>query len=144
VTEEHTDEHRVTEEPRDETPESPEVTDEPLSPEDARILIGRNEVDVIDIREDGDAFAEGHLAGATHVPGGNSDSLPADLSGERALIIVCESGEQSAEVAERFRKDGRDATSIDGGMDAWRGAGLPVQPTNEAEFQGPKLKTPGT
>ena len=123
---------------------SAEQSDEPLDPEDARVLIGRGEANVIDIREDEDAFAEGHVTGAVHVPGGESDSMPDDLSDDKVLVFVCESGERSAEVADRYREEGRRVTSIDGGMKAWVSDGMPVQPRAEAEFEGPELKHPGS
>ena len=115
-----------------------------MSPEDARVLIGRDEADVIDIREDEETFAKGHLTGAVHVPGGDLESLPDDLSQDSTLLVVCESGERSAEVAAKFRDEGRSATSIEGGMDSWVSSGLPVQPRVEEEFEGPELKQPGT
>ncbi len=127
----------------DQKEDLPEVADEPLSPDDARVLIGRGEVDVIDIREDQDVFAEGHVVGAAHVPGGDRDSLPDDLSQDRPLVVVCESGERSAEVAEKLREERESVTSIEGGMEAWVGTGHPVQPDARTEFEGPTLKQPG-
>ena len=121
-----------------------ELSDEPLSPDDARTLIGKDEADVIDIREDEDAFAEAHLAGAAHVPGGDSEALPDDLSEDKTIVLVCESGERSAELAAKWREDGRSATSIQGGMRAWKSSGMPVQPHPGSEFEGPNLRPPGT
>jgi rhodanese-related sulfurtransferase len=123
---------------------APDKPDQPLSPEDARTMIGSGEAEVIDIREDEEAFAEGHLVGAAHVPGGDPDSLPDDLSEEKTLVVVCETGERSAEVAEQLRERREGVTSIEGGMKSWVSEGLPVQPDARTEFQGPKLKTPGT
>ena len=121
-----------------------EQTDEPLSPEDARVLIGKEGAKVIDIREDEDAFAEGHLAGAAHVPGGDREALPDDLSQDQTLVLVCESGERSAELAAEWREDGRSVTSLEGGMEAWKGSGMPIQPNPGSEFEGPELRPPGT
>ena len=123
---------------------TPELTDEPLSPEDARVLIGQDDAAVVDIRDDPDAFAEGHLTGAVHVPGGDTESLPDELPDDKALLVVCESGDRSAEVAAKFRDEGRQATSIEGGMESWVSSGLPVQPRSETDFEGPELKQPGT
>jgi rhodanese-related sulfurtransferase len=120
-----------------------EPTDEPLSPDDARVMIGSDDADVVDIRDDEDAFAEGHLAGAVHIPGGDSP-LPDDFSEDKTIVLVCEDGEQSAELASTWREDGRRATSIEGGMKAWRNSGMPVQPGSRAEFEGPDLRPPGT
>jgi rhodanese-related sulfurtransferase len=121
-----------------------ELSDEPLSPNDARVLVGKDEAKVVDIREDEEAFAERHLAGAVHVPGGDAEALPDDLSDDKPMLLVCESGERSAELAAKWRDDGRQVTSIEGGMEAWVSSGMPVQPDSRTEFQGPNLKPPGT
>ena len=47
----------------------------------------------------------------------------------RALIVMCDEGYQSSLAAATLRELGLDrATDLDGGFQAWRAAGLPVQP----------------
>jgi rhodanese-related sulfurtransferase len=121
-----------------------EQTDQPLSPEDARVMIGSDDAQVVDIRDDEDAFADGHVAGAVHIPGGDSQPLPDDFSEDKTIVLVCEDGKQSAELASSWREDGRTVTSVEGGMNAWRNSGMPVQPGSRAEFEGPDLRPPGT
>ena len=121
-----------------------EEKDGPLSPDDARVLVGSGEAQVIDIRDDADAFAESHLAGAVHVPGGDPESLPDDVADDKVLLLVCEAGERSSELAEKWQGEGRRVAYVEGGMEAWASSGMPMQPREEAEFQGPTLKPPGT
>ena len=121
-----------------------EETEGPLSPDDARLLVGNAEAQVIDIREDADAFAEGHLAGAVHVPGGDPEALPDDISEDKVLLLVCEAGERSADLAEKWQDEGRRVAYVQGGMEAWASSGMPTQPRDEAEFDGPDLRPPGT
>jgi rhodanese-related sulfurtransferase len=58
------------------------------------------------------------------------------------MVIVCADGERSAKLAARLREEGRDAASIDGGMEAWAKEGLPVQPRPDEEFEGPDYSKP--
>lgn len=124
--------------------ESPEIGDEPLSPDDARILIARNEADVIDIRGDEDAFSHEHVPGARRLDGDDEQALKDELPEEGDIVLVCESGERSAELAATLRDEGRNVVSIDGGLESWKSAGLPVQPNTDVEFPGPEFKPPGT
>jgi rhodanese-related sulfurtransferase len=91
-----------------------------LSPEDARRLITREESAwVLDVRA-ASAFADGHLPAST-----NGEDPDGELAGTgsrngRRIIVVCESGERSAELAAKLRQEGHDAASVEGGMRAWR------------------------
>lgn len=99
---------------------------ETLSPEAARDIIARGEVDIIDVR-DADEWIAGHIPEARLVP---LDELRADP--ERALkrdsiLFVCAKGLRSltaAKLAERlgFSK----VFSLDGGTSNWARAGLPL------------------
>jgi rhodanese-related sulfurtransferase len=52
-------------------------------------------------------------------------------------VVVGADGERSAMLAARLREEGKAAASIEGGMQAWRKEGLPVQPRPDEEFEGP-------
>lgn len=48
---------------------------------------------------------------------------------EQAVVIVCNEGYSSSLAAATLRRLGlRNATDLDGGFQAWRAAGLPVEP----------------
>jgi rhodanese-related sulfurtransferase len=53
------------------------------------------------------------------------------------VIVACEDGSHSAEVAERIAGDGREAVSLEGGMASWRSDDQPMQPSED-----PKEGTP--
>jgi rhodanese-related sulfurtransferase len=99
---------------------------ETLSPQEARDIIARGEVDIIDVR-DADEWTAGHIPDARLVP---LDELRADP--ERALrrdsiLFVCAKGLRSitaAKLAERlgFSK----VFSLEGGTAGWSRAGLPL------------------
>jgi rhodanese-related sulfurtransferase len=50
------------------------------------------------------------------------DALPSDQS----IAVICHVGGRSARVAQWLRQQGYDAHNVEGGMDAWQAAGLPV------------------
>jgi len=78
---------------------------------------------LLDVREDHE-WKSGHAPGAVHVPLGQLDpaSFPTDLT----IIAVCRSGNRSSKAAEVLTSAGRDVVNLEGGMQAWARAGLPV------------------
>jgi len=84
---------------------------------------------VLDVRER-DAFLAGHIPGALHLPRGqlelrvNSELPDPTLS----ILTCCEFGKISTLAAATLRDMGFGrAVALDGGMKAWREAGLPVE-----------------
>lgn len=81
----------------------------------------------IDVREDGE-WAEGRARGAIHLGRGVIErdielKIP-DLGAE--IVLYCGGGFRSALAAESLAKMGyRNVASMDGGIRAWREAGLP-------------------
>ncbi|HEX6117218.1 MAG TPA: hypothetical protein VFY99_08965, partial [Solirubrobacterales bacterium] len=45
------------------------------------------------------------------------------------ILVVCPDGELSAEVAERIGGDGREVTSLEGGVEQWKKDSLMTQPS---------------
>ncbi len=94
---------------------------------EARDLIERGGVDVIDVREPGE-WATGHVPGARLVP---LATLLADPEGAHLgakVLFVCHSGARSQRAAQAAAAKGvADVLNLDGGTQAWRAAGLPVQ-----------------
>ncbi len=138
------DERRVEESGEGDDDPFADIGDEPVKPDDARVLIARNQADVIDIRGDEEAFASEHVPGSRHVASDDKETLNEQLPEDRPVVLVCESGEQSAELATTLRENGRTVVTIEGGIDSWKSAGLPVQPNTDEEFPGPEFKPPGT
>ena len=81
---------------------------------------------VLDVREPSE-WAGGHIAGATLIPLGELPARLAELSKDRTIVVVCHSGNRSAQGRDILRDAGfPSVTSIAGGMTAWLAAGLPV------------------
>ena len=81
---------------------------------------------LLDVRED-DEWAAGHAPGAVHVPMHEVPGRMEELPGDRPVAVICRMGGRSAQVAAYLLAQGRDAVNVDGGMQAWQAAGLPVQ-----------------
>jgi rhodanese-related sulfurtransferase len=81
---------------------------------------------IVDVSEP-DEFASGHLPNARNIPLAEFDKRVADLPSGKALLIVCASGQRSGKAVSQSRRAGRQqAFSLQGGLQAWRQAGLPV------------------
>jgi glyoxylase-like metal-dependent hydrolase (beta-lactamase superfamily II)/rhodanese-related sulfurtransferase len=83
---------------------------------------------VLDVRER-DAFAAGHIPGARHLPRGQLElRVDQELPDPTARILTCcEFGRISTLAAATLRTMGfPHASALDGGMKAWREAGLPL------------------
>ncbi len=82
---------------------------------------------VIDVREP-DKFSAGHIVDARNEP---ADKLLADpevlKKSKKNVVLVCDSGSRSAELAAQFRKNGlENVFSLKGGLMAWRQENLPL------------------
>jgi len=90
-------------------------------------LINREKGVLIDVSEPAE-YGAGHAAGARNVPLGKLEGareLPSNKS--LPLVVMCASGARAGRAAGLLRKAGYEkATVVNGGMKAWREAGLPV------------------
>lgn len=89
----------------------------------AVIMLARNDVTLLDVRED-DEWAAGHAADAYHTRLG--DLEPSTFTGSRTVVVTCRSGNRSRKAAAILIAAGVDAVNLDGGMKAWAQAGHPV------------------
>jgi rhodanese-related sulfurtransferase len=80
---------------------------------------------VLDVREPQE-WAAGHIDGAVHVPMGDVPARVDTLTGGQAVLAVCRSGHRSGQVAEFLTAHGAKADNLDGGLQGWAQAGLPL------------------
>lgn len=119
-----------------------ELNEETLAPERARELIAREQAQPLDLREDDEEFAEAHIAGAVRLEDGELDQTVESLDKERPVIVICDDGERSSEVAADLRERGYQAANVKGGMKGWTGDSLPTIPRETEEFHGPSRPGP--
>jgi len=99
-----------------------------LSPTEATILINRRKAAVLDLREL-EAFKAGHLPGAKHIDAAGLTAAIEKLKLDKnnPLILVCETGVQSRKATSEVKKLGFvEVASLDGGVQAWKAAALPL------------------
>jgi rhodanese-related sulfurtransferase len=81
---------------------------------------------VLDVREPAE-FNAGHLPNSRHIPLGELEGRAGELPSGKPVIVVCAAGPRAGRAAAMLRKAGREEVfTLDGGLNAWRQAGLPV------------------
>ena len=97
-----------------------------LSAADAAERIKSGELRVVDVREQWE-YARDHIPEASLTPLGQIIAKPQEAITSDNVIFVCEVGQRSAVAAELAAATGmKHVFNLEGGMQAWRGAGLPV------------------
>ncbi|HTJ77102.1 MAG TPA: rhodanese-like domain-containing protein [Acidimicrobiales bacterium] len=93
---------------------------------DSRTVAARlDDVQLVDVRLDNEWDA-GHIEGAVHIPEDDLAERVDELDRSRPVVTVCRAGTRSDHAAEWLRGEGFDAHSLDGGLLAWKWAGLPL------------------
>lgn len=99
-----------------------------VSVSDAVILINRSHAVVLDIRDQAE-FAAGHITDAKHIPLADIEKRIAELNKFKAkpVLVVCQSGVRSAKAVAQLSKAGFEQVKlINGGLNAWQEAKLPI------------------
>jgi rhodanese-related sulfurtransferase len=99
-----------------------------LSPSEATIWINRRKAAVLDLRPV-DAFKAGHLPGAKHLDAAGITVGIEKLKIDRKnpVVLVCETGTQSRKALAEVQKLGfAEVGALDGGVQAWKAAALPL------------------
>ncbi len=91
---------------------------------------------LLDVREPAE-FTEVRAPGAVTLPMSAFQARLGELPADRPLMVVCHLGSRSQAVAGFLIRAGRtDVVNVDGGMDAWERAGLPVRRGTLAPDEG--------
>ena len=100
------------------------TTTSPIDVHDAYRRLQDGQALLVDVREPLE-FAAGHAPGAASLPLGalTADQIPTGVD----VMVICRSGRRSADAARRLAAQGRPSLDVDGGMQAWHEAGLPVR-----------------
>lgn len=80
---------------------------------------------VLDVRSP-DEFAAGHVPGSRLIPLFAVPLRLSEIDRRRPVYVVCESGARGQQAGHYLDGHGYTVFNLDGGMTAWRGAGLPV------------------
>lgn len=104
-----------------------------VSPQEATLLINREDAIIVDVREPGE-YTAGHLPEARNIPLAKLGERLGELEKfkEKPLIVVCQSGGRSGSACAQFAKAGfTKVHNLAGGQAAWTDAGLPVKKGNK-------------
>ena len=81
---------------------------------------------LLDVRLNAE-FVAGHLPRARNIPQADVAKRAAELPADKPVIVYCNSSQQAAKAAASLRDQGREQVFVlDGGLQGWRQAGLPV------------------
>ncbi len=83
---------------------------------------------LIDVREAAE-YAAGHAPGSTLIPLGQLQQRLPEIAGHKnqPVAVICRSGSRSAKAVKILEQAGFSAVvNVEGGMNAWQKAGLPV------------------
>jgi sulfur-carrier protein adenylyltransferase/sulfurtransferase len=98
-----------------------------LRPKEASERVASGELQVVDVREQWE-YARDHIPNATLTPLGQIIARPQEAITTDNVVFVCEVGQRSAVAAEMAAALGmQHVFNLEGGMQAWRTAGLPVE-----------------
>ena len=104
--------------------------------EEAKQLIGNDDVLFVDVREGGELATQGKIPGAVHAPRGllefyadpTSPYHKPELAAGKRLVVYCASGGRSALAAKTLKDMGVEtATNLLGGFAAWQQNGGPIE-----------------
>ena len=95
-----------------------------------QLINGRNAT-IVDIRPP-EEFAKGSLPNARNMPADKvkdrAGELKKGLKKDAPLIVICANGRDAGKAAAQFRSSGfSDVFVLNGGLAAWREAGLPIR-----------------
>jgi rhodanese-related sulfurtransferase len=94
-----------------------------MQPTQARTITGS--ALFVDVRE-ADEYEAGHVEGSAHIPIGEIQARWQELLGHETVVVACQIGQRSGLVTDYLREKGLDAHNLEGGLEAWSRAGLPL------------------
>lgn len=100
-----------------------------LPPAEAVRVMNQDGSLVLDVREDNE-FSGGRIPGSRHIPLGVLKKRMQDIDRfkELPVLVYCRTGARSAVAASQLVAAGfTDVTNLQGGIQAWQSAGLPVK-----------------
>lgn len=107
----------------------------PISPADLKRKLDAGEAILIDVRET-DEHAREHILGARLAPLSAIDAHDFDRDHEKAAVFHCRSGMRTqANAAKLLARGFPQAFYLEGGIEAWKAAGLPTHTNRKAPLE---------
>lgn len=99
-----------------------------ITPQDLINLINQDAAQLIDLRSSNE-FDDGHITGSINIPYTDLEDRIHEIKKQedKSLVLICDTGSQSANAGEVLNKSGFEKTVIlSGGIGAWRLDNLPL------------------
>ena len=99
-----------------------------ITPQDLVSLTNQDAAKLIDLRSPNE-FADGHITGSINIPYADIEDRLHEIKLQegKSLVLICDSGSQSANAGEILNKSGYKNTAIlSGGIGAWKLDNLPL------------------
>lgn len=107
----------------------------PIAPKELKRRLESGDAILIDVREPGEHARE-HIIGARLAPLSSIDAHDFGSDHGKAAIFHCRSGMRTqANAAKLLAKGFRDSFYLEGGIEAWKAAGLPVHTNKKAPLE---------
>jgi len=100
-----------------------------LNASQATMLINREDALVVDVRE-ADEYVSGHVPDSRNIPLSRLEERVGELEKFKdvPVIMICQTGARSGDACRKLEKKGfTKLHNLDGGIAAWRTAGLPLK-----------------
>ncbi len=95
-------------------------------------MMNKREVQIVDVRSASE-FGAGSLRNARNVPLEEVAARATELNKDKPVLVVCEAGRRASLAAVKLRSAGiGEVYILEGGLGAWRAAGLPVAKAAQA------------
>jgi rhodanese-related sulfurtransferase len=101
-----------------------------VEPQDVNAQLDR--VQLVDVRDPAE-WQAGRIPGARWIRMQELSDRLDEVDLEKPVVTVCRSGNRSGKMAEFLTGRGYRADNLDGGMQAWAQAGLPVRTPNDEQ-----------
>lgn len=106
-----------------------------LSPQDVHARIAAGRAVLVDVREP-DEFARAHVPGSLSYPLSGLERAHLAVAPDAEVIFTCRSGMRTAGACDRLAtRVAGEAFVMDGGLDGWSKAGLPVRQDRKAPLE---------
>ncbi|MDA8916971.1 rhodanese-like domain-containing protein [Gammaproteobacteria bacterium] len=99
-----------------------------ITPQDLINLTNQDAAQLIDLRSSNE-FNDGHITGSINIPYTDLEDRIHEIKKQedKSLVLICDTGSQSANAGEVLNKSGFEKTAIlSGGIGAWRLDNLPL------------------
>ncbi|GAB6986464.1 rhodanese-like domain-containing protein [Nocardioides pyridinolyticus] len=81
---------------------------------------------LVDVREPAE-YRDGHVPGAVNIPMSQLTARLGELERDRAVYVVCASGNRSSAMTDVLTAAGYEAANVAGGTSAWLRSGRPIE-----------------